>query len=74
MWQRRQIRGYSEKEERIKMSMLAEHSVFTFSVQNHYMSRDVNTFDTGANTGYYKERISFLLMQRVKEVTVPLTL
>lgn len=52
MWQRRQIRGYSEEEERIKMSMLAEHSVFAFSVQNHYMSHDVNTFDTGANTGY----------------------
>ena len=52
MWQRRQIRGYSEEEDRIKMSMLAEHSVFPFSLQNHYMSHDVNTFDTGANTGY----------------------
>lgn len=52
IWQRRQIRGYSEEEEKVRISMLAELWVFVFSIQNQYLNCDVNTFETEANSGY----------------------
>lgn len=52
IWQRRQIRGSSEEEGRISSPMLVEFWEFAFSVQNQYLSHDIDTFETGDNSGY----------------------